>query len=107
MTTTQALQWVTDPKTLKQISTFDAWDCKKTTTQTVKPCTVGNKCALSLKLTNVTDTRYMETCADCPNKYPWLGDSEGTGIPGRDSYAYNGKEPSEPGTSEEVEVQQK
>lgn len=23
--------------------------------------------------------RYMETCRECPNKYPWLGDSKGTG----------------------------
>lgn len=31
----------------------------------------------------------METCRDCPNQYPWLGDSEGTGITGRDNYIYN------------------
>ena len=35
----------------------------------------------------------METCSDCPNKYPWLGDSEGTGIAGRDNYNYQSKEP--------------
>lgn len=23
--------------------------------------------------------RYMETCRECPNKYPWLGDAKGTG----------------------------
>jgi len=22
----------------------------------------------------------METCRECPNKYPWLGDSKGTGL---------------------------
>lgn len=31
----------------------------------------------------------METCNDCPRKFPWLGDSEGTGIPGRDNYIFN------------------
>lgn len=30
----------------------------------------------------------METCRDCPNQYPWLGDAEGTGIVGRDNYIY-------------------
>lgn len=35
----------------------------------------------------------METCQECPNKYPWLGDSEGTGIAGRDNYIYQSKEP--------------
>lgn len=44
----------------------------------------------------------METCRDCPNKFPWLGDSEGTGIAGRDNYIYQSKEPvlSEEGESE-------
>lgn len=31
----------------------------------------------------------METCRDCPNQYPWLGDAEGTGISGRDNYIYS------------------
>lgn len=93
MTTTQALQWITDPKKNKELSTFDAWDCRKQATATQKPCYTGNKCALSFKVGNISDTRYMETCRDCPNKYPWLGDSEGTGIAGRDSFNYQSKEP--------------
>lgn len=32
----------------------------------------------------------METCRDCPQQYPWLGDSEGTGIVNRDNYNFNG-----------------
>lgn len=53
---------------------------------------LSNKCALPFKTqtNNVTDTRYMETCKDCPNQYPWLGDAEGTGILGRDNYIYSG-----------------
>lgn len=93
VTTTQALQWITDPKKNKELSTFEAWDCRKIATATQKPCGNGNKCALSFKTGNITDTRYMETCRECPNKYPWLGDSEGTGIAGRDSYIYQSKEP--------------
>jgi hypothetical protein len=80
---------MTEPKTLKQLSNFDAWDCKKSTTQTPKPCATSIKCALSFKMENVTDTRYMETCrSECPAVYPWLGDSEGTGIQGKDNYVY-------------------
>lgn len=93
VTTTQALQWITDPKKNKELNTFEAWDCRKQSTSTQKPCGNGNKCALAFKTGNITDTRYMETCRDCPNKYPWLGDSEGTGIAGRDSYIYQSKEP--------------
>lgn len=100
VTTTQALQWITDPKRTKELNTFDAWDCRKQTTQTQRPCYNGNKCGLAFKSGNITDTRYMETCRDCPNKFPWLGDSEGTGIQGRDSYIYQSKEPA---PAEEVE----
>lgn len=92
VTTTQALQWITDPKRTKELNTFDAWDCRKQATQTQRPCNNGNKCGLAFKSGNVTDTRYMETCSDCPNKFPWLGDSEGTGIAGRDNYIYQSKE---------------
>lgn len=92
VTTTQALQWITDPKRNKELSTYDAWDCRKATIQTQRPCFNGNKCGLAFKLGNITDTRYMETCRDCPNKFPWLGDSEGTGIAGRDNYIFQSKD---------------
>lgn len=78
---------MTDPKTTKQLSNFDAWGCKRQDLPP-RPCNVGNKCALNFKTPdlNFTDTRYMETCMDCPNQYPWLGDAEGSGIPGKDNY---------------------
>lgn len=66
VTTTQALQWITDPKKIKELNSFDAWDCRKQTTSTVKPCFSGNKCGVPHKVENITDTRYMETCRDCP-----------------------------------------
>lgn len=90
VTITQALTWITDGlKTTKQLNNYDAWGCKSQATQTPQPCVESNKCALAFKLMNITDTRYMETCNDCPRQFPWLGDSEGTGIPGKDNYVYN------------------
>lgn len=100
VTTTQALQWITDPKRNKELNTFDAWDCRKQSTQTQRPCYNGNKCGLAFKSGNITDTRYMETCRDCPNKFPWLGDSEGTGIAGRDNYIYQSKDTAQGDESE-------
>lgn len=47
----------------------------------------------------------METCRECPRKYPWLGDSEGTGIAGRDNYNYQSKEPAP--NEEESESEQR
>jgi len=31
--------------------------------------------------------RYLSTCKECPKKYPWLGDSKGTGVAGADVYS--------------------
>lgn len=88
VTVTQALTWMTDPKPIKQLNTYEAWGCKKKETTPPAPCNVSNKCALNFKTPdlNFTDTRYLETCNDCPNQYPWLGDAEGSGIAGRDNY---------------------
>lgn len=90
ITTTQALQWITDPKPLNQLTNYEPWQCQKKTSNVQKPCNLSNKCALPFKTqtTNITDTRYMETCRDCPQQYPWLGDSEGTGIANRDNYNF-------------------
>ncbi|XP_063376788.1 chitin deacetylase 1 [Cydia fagiglandana] len=87
LTMTQALTWITDPQTNKQMNNkYEAWRCDKELPRA--PCNLPNKCALSFKPPdlNFTDTRYMETCSECPNQYPWLGDSGGTGIPGKDNY---------------------
>lgn len=88
MTATQALTWITDPRPLKDINNFEAWNCKKKENIPPPPCITGNKCALGFKpdSANFSDVRYLETCVECPNKYPWLGDSSGSGIPGKDNY---------------------
>ncbi|KAF5289124.1 hypothetical protein FQA39_LY15226 [Lamprigera yunnana] len=89
VTATQALMWITDPKPLKDLNSFEPWNCKKKNNNLPqKPCSNSNKCALSFKPDNqnFTDTRYLETCSECPNKYPWIGDAEGSGIAGKDSY---------------------
>lgn len=89
VTVTQALTWITDPKPLNQLNNYEAWKCNtRKPTIPSKPCSNPNKCALPFKTAdaNFTDTRYMQTCEECPNIYPWLGDAEGTGIAGVDNY---------------------
>lgn len=88
VTTTQALTWMTDPKPVSQLKNYESWGCEKNENLPPKPCKVPNKCALAFKRPelNVTDTRYLETCNDCPNAYPWLDDSSGSGVPGKDNY---------------------
>lgn len=81
---------MTDPKKLNQLNSYEPWSCQKKTANVQQPCNLSNKCALPFKTqtSNITDTRYMETCRDCPQQYPWLGDSEGTGIVNRDNYIF-------------------
>ncbi|XP_006617231.1 uncharacterized protein LOC102672538 [Apis dorsata] len=82
VTATQALTWITDPKPIKSLNNFEGWSCKRKENLPGPPCNNPNKCALDFKPTesNFTTTRYLETCRECPNKYPWLGDSKGTGL---------------------------
>lgn len=79
---------MTDPRESKGLNNYDAWNCQKREISTPAPCNLPNNCALSFRPPegNITSTRYLVTCKDCPAKYPWLGDSEGTGIPGKDNY---------------------
>lgn len=97
ITTTQALQWITDPKPLKSLNNYEPWSCQKKQSNVQAPCNLSNKCALPFKTqtSNITDTRYMETCRDCPQQYPWLGDAEGTGIVNKDNYIFNGNNDSD------------
>lgn len=99
VTTTQALQWITDPKPLTQLTNYEPWSCQKKTSNVQQPCNISNKCALPFKTqeSNITDTRYMETCRECPQQYPWLGDAQGTGIVNKDNYNFNGNESEEGG----------
>ncbi|XP_065158582.1 chitin deacetylase 1 isoform X1 [Atheta coriaria] len=89
VTVTQALTWMTDPKSLTQLNNYEAWNCQKRKENIPSGgCNNSNKCALNYKNPNLnfTDTRYLETCTDCPNQYPWLGDAGGTGISNKDNY---------------------
>nr|XP_022914544.1 uncharacterized protein LOC111425024 [Onthophagus taurus] len=87
VTVSQALEWVREPQKIKG-NNYEPWDCKKNNNYPPKGCNNASKCALPFRKadSNFTDTRYLETCAECPNQYPWLGDAAGTGIPNKDNY---------------------
>lgn len=88
VTVTQALTWMTEPRSKNEINSYPPWKCEK---ENFPPpaCNLPNKCALSFKQpeANISVIRYLTTCRECPNKYPWIGDAEGTGIAGRDVYS--------------------
>ncbi|CAL8079007.1 unnamed protein product [Orchesella dallaii] len=80
VTATQALLWITEPKPVEALATFEGWDCKKRTVPT-PPCNLPNKCPLVFRQPNQpSSTRYMTTCFDCPRQFPWTGDFDGDNV---------------------------
>jgi len=86
VTATQSLLWITEPRPAEQLNTFEPWDCKKRVVPS-QPCNLPNKCQLNFKVRGQpTATRYMTTCAECPDQYPWIGDFNGDGREDDDIY---------------------
>jgi len=75
LTTTQALYWITEPVPISELRDYANWDCTRRVLPP-KPCNLPNSCGLPFQN---SDTRYMTTCASCPQVYPWLLDARGTG----------------------------
>ena len=59
VTATQALTWMTDPRPLKELSTYEDWGCKPKFNIPGPSCNNANKCALDFKPaeSNFTMTR--------------------------------------------------
>jgi hypothetical protein len=53
-----ALFWITEPKTIKEMSSvYQPWECKERVVPP-QPCNLPSSCPLSFKGANVTETRY-------------------------------------------------
>lgn len=85
VTHSQALDWLTDPKTTSQMGNYQPWDCSNRVAP-AKPCNLPTSCSLPFNVNNQTDVRYLSTCFKCPTVYPWLGDAKGRGRPEPDVY---------------------
>ncbi|XP_037781727.1 chitin deacetylase 1-like [Penaeus monodon] len=82
-TMTEALQWVTTPQPISELSRFQPWSCQQKVYPD-PPCETPNSCQLSLNArhdnyTSAGGSRYMVTCSNCPSVYPWVWDSTGLG----------------------------
>ncbi|XP_071527401.1 chitin deacetylase 7 isoform X2 [Panulirus ornatus] len=90
-TVTEALQWVTTPQKLNVLNNFQPWDCRQKYYPD-PPCPKAKSCKLTLKplfdnYTSSTASRYMVTCRNCPEVYPWVWDASGQGRL-RDNYQF-------------------
>jgi len=88
VTATQALLWITEPKPAETLNAFEPWDCKKRVVPP-QPCNLPNKCPLVFRpKKGPASTRYMTTCLDCPDQYPWVGDYDGDGDGTEEAHIY-------------------
>jgi len=82
VTMTQALNWMQNPKTIRELSSLNEWNCRDRLQRPVA-CNLPNTCVVDFKPPTdvepswVPGTRYFTTCESCPKTYPWLYDFEG------------------------------
>merc|ERR1719499_442224 len=71
----QVLAWMQNPTPSNQAVNFLPWADKCTSLDTPDTCLVSNDCSLTTPHLN-TKQRF-QTCNECPDYYPWLGDTSG------------------------------
>ncbi|XP_074030666.1 chitin and LDLR binding deacetylase 3 [Leptinotarsa decemlineata] len=70
VTNNQAIEWMKRPTSLNQLHTFEPWNCKKHFEKAEIACNSPNICQLHSRV--FQQNRYLRTCSDCPQKYPWI-----------------------------------
>lgn len=75
VTIQQALDWMRHPVSSNFAPNFESWKCPRTR----QPgCNIPRTCALSFSDEGRKDTRYMQVCGKCPERYPWLHNVRGS-----------------------------
>lgn len=95
----EAIQWMQKPTPITQLGQFDPWKCKtqvhskffirkyiqnsfKFIERQVDPedraCNIGKSCKLQSR--ELRGDRYLHTCKDCPDVYPWIKNEFGLDI---------------------------
>lgn len=67
----QAVQWMRNPTPLQEINRFEPWQCpKKFFEPSELACNLPNTCKLHSRV--LQQDRYLFTCNECPDQYPWV-----------------------------------
>ncbi|KAH9396989.1 hypothetical protein TYRP_003291 [Tyrophagus putrescentiae] len=66
----QAIEWMRTPTPLSQIANFEPWKCKKDIDPNLIACNHPKSCKLNSR--QVKGERYLHTCFECPDVYPWV-----------------------------------
>lgn len=70
VTNYQAIEWMRTPTQLSQINNFDPWKCKREIDPNLVACNHPNLC--KLKSRQLKGERYLYTCFECPEVFPWV-----------------------------------
>jgi hypothetical protein len=78
VTNYQAIQWMRNPTPLSQLNTFEPWKCKdkKDIDPNLVACNHPKLCKLTSR--QVRGERYMNTCFECPDQFPWVKNEFGS-----------------------------
>ncbi|XP_071451813.1 chitin deacetylase 1 [Hetaerina americana] len=79
VTNWQAVQWMKNPVPLGQVEQFKPWSCKRREfTPLELACNLPKTCRLQSR--DLGAERYLYTCTDCPQIYPWLRNEFGVNV---------------------------
>ena len=70
VTNYQAIEWMRDPTPLSGLSNFEPWKCKKEIDPNLIACNHPHNCKLATR--QLRGERYLQTCFECPDVYPWV-----------------------------------
>ena len=72
VSTWEMLQWMRNPTPQSQMSTFDAWKekCDAPIPIEEQACNLPHVCKLFSR--ELRKQRYLITCKECPDTYPWI-----------------------------------
>ncbi|XP_044739883.1 chitin deacetylase 1 [Chrysoperla carnea] len=70
VTAWQAIQWMRNPTPINAISTFEPFNCKRQFEPNEIACNLPKVCKLRSRVHQ--QERFMYTCTECPEQYPWI-----------------------------------
>lgn len=74
----EAIQWMQKPTPITQLGQFEPWKCKTQVEPEDRACNIGKSCKLQAR--ELRGDRYLHTCKDCPDVYPWIKNEFGLDI---------------------------
>ena len=67
----QVIQWMQDPTPASQMESFQAWNkCEVPIPLEKQACNIPRVCKLFSR--ELRRERYLYTCKECPQTYPWI-----------------------------------